>query len=49
MKAMLEAKVSEHEVSYRFGKSQEKVRQMIQGKIKADQYLIDGIRKLKRG
>lgn len=49
MKAMLEAKVSEKEVAYRFGKSQEKVRQMIQGKIKADQYLIDGIRKLKRG
>lgn len=49
MKAMLEAKLSEHEVAYRFGKSRSKVRQMIKGQIKADEYLVRAIRKLKRG
>ena len=49
MKAMLEAKLSEHEVAYRFGKSRSKVRQMIKGQVKADEYLVSAIRKPKRG
>lgn len=49
MKAMLEAKVSEQEVSYRFGKSRDKIKKMLKGEVKADQYLVDSVRKLKRG
>ena len=49
MKAMLEAKVSEQEISYRFGKPKDKIKKMLKGEVRADQYLVDSVRKLKRG
>ena len=49
MKAMLEAKVSEQEISYRFGKPRDKIKKMLKGEVRADQYLVDSVRKLKRG
>ena len=49
MRAMLEAKVSEQEISYRFGKPKDKIKKMLKGEVKADQYLVDSVRKLKRG
>lgn len=49
MRVMLEAKVSEHELSYRFGKPKDKIKKMLRGEVRADQYLIDSVRKLKRG
>lgn len=49
MKAMIEAKMSEKEVAYRFGKSKDRIRDMLQGKVKADKYLIDAIKGAKRG
>lgn len=46
--AMLKAKMSEREIAHRFGRSRDRVREMVQGKRRPDEYLIQRLQELAR-
>lgn len=48
MKAMVEARMSEKEVAYRFGRSRDTIKKMLRGEVKADPYFIQRVRGLSR-
>lgn len=46
--AMLKARMSEREIAHRFGRSRDRVREMVQGKRRPDQYLVQKLMELAR-
>ena len=46
--AMLKAKMSEREIAHRFGRSRDRVREMVQGKRRPDEYLVQKLEDLGR-